>query len=385
MNRIISLIALLLVCWTMSAQNVSIDGIIVTGDPSRGTQAPVNLGTKDYQEVVYLSRVEGNQVFLTDTAVVDKKGHFRINTSVTQPTLHLLKFKGKEYSTIHLMLEAGDEIAIEMKDHADKSFIEITSAKGSRNIEVYRQFNNILHHYSTLLNALNEEHSLSTTSAARKQELSAQFQRLVAQQNVEVSNLLQQNSDVLVSSFLVTFFDEDAENHIGLYETIYNSLKPKYMNNQFVQYLEGKLKSTIGPGRMAPDIEMKDPDGKTRKLSDLRGKVVMIDFWASWCSPCRAENPNVVRLYKKYHDKGFDIYSVSLDRTRDAWVRAIQQDGLEWPNHVSDLRGWTSSGGATYGIRSVPSTVLVDRDGRIIARNLRGQELANKLKEIFGE
>jgi thiol-disulfide isomerase/thioredoxin len=136
---------------------------------------------------------------------------------------------------------------------------------------------------------------------------------------------------------------------------------------------------------MAPDIAMSDPDGKTRRLSDLRGKVVMIDFWASWCSPCRMENPNVVRLYKKYHDKGFEIYSVSLDRNREQWLRAIEKDGLEWSNHVSDLNGWTSSGGATYGITSVPSTVLIDRQGRIIARNLRGEQLANKLKEIFGE
>ena len=174
--------------------------------------------------------------------------------------------------------------------------------------------------------------------------------------------------------------DKIAEKNIELYETIGNSLKDRYKGNQFVQYVEEKLRTTIGAGRTAPEIEMKDPNGVTRKLSDLRGKVVMIDFWASWCSPCRAENPNVVRLYKKYHDKGFEIYSVSLDKTRDAWLRAIQQDGLEWTNHVSDLNGWTSSGGATYGIRSVPSTVLVDRDGKIIARNLRGQELANKLK-----
>lgn len=97
------------------------------------------------------------------------------------------------------------------------------------------------------------------------------------------------------------------------------------------------------------------------------------------------ENPNVVKLYHRYHDKGFEIYSVSLDKSHNDWVKAIAQDGLVWPNHVSDLNGWTSSGGASYGITSVPSTVLIDRQGRIIAKNLRGAELANKLKEIFGE
>ena len=133
----------------------------------------------------------------------------------------------------------------------------------------------------------------------------------------------------------------------------------------------------------APEISMKDTEGNTRHLSDLRGKVVLIDFWASWCGPCRRENPNVVKLYKKYHDRGFEIYSVSLDKEKSAWLKAIKDDGLVWPNHVSDLNGWTSSGGKTYGIMSVPSTVLVDKDGKIIARNLRGSELEKKLSEIF--
>ncbi len=128
-----------------------------------------------------------------------------------------------------------------------------------------------------------------------------------------------------------------------------------------------------------------DRDGNDRKLSNLRGKVVLIDLWASWCRPCRMENPNVVKMYKKYHSMGFEIFSVSMDRDRSAWLKAIKDDGLVWPNHVSDLQGWTSTGGATYGITSIPATVLIDKEGRVIARNLRGTELENKLKQIFGK
>lgn len=340
---------------------------------------------KGSSEQVYLSIVEGNQVRICDSTTIDKKGDFKLDIAVTNPTMYLFKIKGMDNAMLHLMIESGDKVNIELDALREQGFIHITNANGSRNIETYHQFNNILFEHSQKLHALNQEYSIPSTTEKRKQELSILFQQELNNQNNAISKVLSDNNDALISAFLVTFFDEEAEQHIRLYETIYNGLKDKYSDNQFVQYVERKLRSTIGPGSMAPEIEMKDPNGVTRKLSDLRGKVVMIDFWASWCSPCRMENPNVVKLYKKYKDKGFDIYSVSLDKTRDAWLRAIQQDGLEWPNHVSDLRGWTSSGGATYGIRSVPSTVLVDRDGRIIARNLRGQELANKLKEIFGE
>lgn len=135
-------------------------------------------------------------------------------------------------------------------------------------------------------------------------------------------------------------------------------------------------------GGEAPDFTLKTPEGEGLSLSDLRGKVVLIDFWASWCGPCRRENPNVVRMYNQYKDKGFDILGVSLDKTQDRWVDAIQQDGLAW-HHVSDLKGWSNEVAQAYGVRSIPHTVLVDAEGKIIARNLRGEALEQKLAELF--
>ncbi len=148
--------------------------------------------------------------------------------------------------------------------------------------------------------------------------------------------------------------------------------------------LKGQLdqaKSFVTGGE-APEIEMKTPEGEMLKLSDLKGQVVLIDFWASWCGPCRKENPNVVKVYNKYNEAGFEILGVSLDKTKDKWLKAIAKDGLTWP-HVSDLRGWQNKAAQTYGVRSIPHTVLVDREGKIIARNLRGPALERKLAEIF--
>jgi len=142
--------------------------------------------------------------------------------------------------------------------------------------------------------------------------------------------------------------------------------------------------TNVTVGEAAPEITLPTPEGSELSLSDLRGKVVLIDFWASWCKPCRAENPNVVRIYNQYKDQGFEILGVSLDRSKEAWVQAIQQDNLTW-KHVSDLQFWNSEAAQVYGVSSIPYTVLVDREGNVIADRLRGGGLESKLAEVFGE
>ena len=138
-------------------------------------------------------------------------------------------------------------------------------------------------------------------------------------------------------------------------------------------------------GDMAPDIVMNDPEGNERKLSDLRGKIVLLDFWASWCGPCRRENPNVVRAYEKYKDQGFEVFSVSLDSDVNRWKQAIEQDQLVWPSHVCDLQGWRNAAAREYGISSIPHTMLIDRDGSILATHLRGNGVESALRGLFGE
>lgn len=165
----------------------------------------------------------------------------------------------------------------------------------------------------------------------------------------------------------------------------FNSVnKPRTLKNQPPPQRQ-KKNAKYGVGNVAPDIVMDDPNGVTRRLSDLKGKVVLIDFWASWCGPCRRENPHVVHAYNKYNSKGFEIFSVSLDSDKKRWISAIEQDGLIWPNHVSDLQGWRNQASKGYGVSSIPHTILVGTDGKIIGTHLRGSALEAELKKIFGE
>ena len=140
------------------------------------------------------------------------------------------------------------------------------------------------------------------------------------------------------------------------------------------------------PGMMFHDLEMQDMAGNTVRLSQWAGKghYVMVDFWASWCGPCRQEMPNVVANYEKYHQKGFEVVGVSFDQKKDAWVNAVQQMGMRWPQ-MSDLKGWKCAASEAYGIFSIPGSVLLDPQGKIVAANLRGKALGQKLKEIYGE
>ena len=140
--------------------------------------------------------------------------------------------------------------------------------------------------------------------------------------------------------------------------------------------------------RVAPEIALKNPAGEVMKLSDLQGNVVLVDFWASWCRPCRVKHPDLVSVYNEFKDarfknaKGFDIYSVSLDKNMEAWKNAIKQDKLTWDSHVSDLKGWQNSAAQTYGVRSIPTNLLLNEKGEIVATNLHGDRLREALKKM---
>ncbi|MCU0417060.1 MAG: AhpC/TSA family protein [Cytophagaceae bacterium] len=165
-----------------------------------------------------------------------------------------------------------------------------------------------------------------------------------------------------------------------------NAYVSEYPHSSLAQNLKKQLpKGAPTIGEIAPNIILTDVNGARKSLYEMRGKVVLLDFWASWCGPCRGENPNVVRAYQEYKDKGFTVFSVSLDTNKEAWLTAIQKDGLVWPNHVSDLKGWSTEPAKEYSVRGIPMTYLIDKNGYVVATNLRGEALHLKLAELLSK
>ena len=167
--------------------------------------------------------------------------------------------------------------------------------------------------------------------------------------------------------------------HTGI-QTVVKQFRESTANTQ--QQQQPRQSGAVAVGSMAPEITMPDVNGNNVSLSSFKGKYVLVDFWASWCGPCRGENPNLVAAYNKYKGKNFTILGVSLDKTKDAWVQAIQQDGLTW-NHISDLKFWNSAAVSLYGFNGIPYNVLIDPTGKVIADNLRGGDLERKLEEVL--
>jgi len=257
---------------------------------------------------------------------------------------------------------------------------------GSKNMEYYAKLDALRTGMEAKISDWNKQVAVATEKKDTKRIEQIEQNYTVAQNDVvnKIKAMLPDMGTSLVSLFALNFIDINTD--FDTYDQLAQRFQKEKPDSPNAKALIGRVARIKGVmvGSEAPEIALSDTTGAVVPLSSLRGKYVLIDFWASWCGPCRSENPNVVRMYNKFKDKGFTIYSVSLDRPGDraGWTRAIRNDRLTW-THVSDLKYWQSEAAQKYGVQGIPATFLLDKDGKIIAKNLRGPALEQKLEEIL--
>ena len=328
--------------------------------------------------MVFLQKYDlGKWVNTDSTKLV--KGEFSFTGKVDLPEMWHIAMQ-EDQVVIPVFVENAK---IEVQIYPDS--LEKSTIKGSAAQDIYQQ-------YVTMNEAINKK--MDDVYKAWKKAKEAN-DTLAMKRNDSISNLLdleikkqlqdfiKTNNKTVVSPYLVMHNSWQFE--LPELEEVVHAMDTSLNTSQYMQALKKRVDilQHVSIGQIAPDFTMNDTTGKAVTLSALKGKVLLVDFWASWCGPCRAENPNVLKAYKAFNKKGFDVLGVSFDQNHEKWMKAVKDDNLPW-THISDLKGWGNAAGKLYGVNSIPANVLLDKDQKIIARNLRGEDLINKLEEIFG-
>ena len=350
-------------------------------------------------EKLYLIELQTNNVVLVDSVILNDEGVFSFKGQTEIPKFYALRTRPNNYLT--LIVNPYEQITVktEGQNLAKDPIIE-----GSTESQKIAELRKRLDYSVDRLDSLGAYYRslIGTREINRVRDSLTQVSQEIIQEHTDYTkNFIEENSNSLAG--LMALYQQIAPRKYVLnpkddfeyFAIVDSSLMAKYPESDAVkalhtqmqeikrqQKVESEINEAVGIGVVAPEIELPTPDGDTLKLTSLRGKYVLLDFWASWCHPCRIENPNLVAAYKKYHDKGFEIFQVSLDKKRESWINAIEKDQLNWPQ-VSDLKYWHSEPAQLYKVQSIPANFLIDRYGRIIAKNLRGDALEAKLSELF--
>jgi peroxiredoxin len=366
--------------------------LLLSGCSSNGQQAKNDgsweitlTGKVNYPQkngTISLSEMTNKENGLKDTIKLKSNATYSKKIRIKEPGYYKLSFYNQQ--TIDFILFKND-IIINADGNDAGGFFEI---KGSPEIDVIRFTQTALNgvQSSPEAQSLINDFNKAVTANDQKTIVSLQtaYQKMVNDATDKVVAELMKSPPSLGVVNILQGQMIDKDRYMDLYVLTADKLKkewPDYTHaKEFINMVD-KMKVTA-VGQVAPEISLPNPDGQVVPLSSLRGKYVLVDFWAKWCGPCRRENPNIVRAYNQFKDKGFTVYGVSLDRSREDWLQGIREDGLTW-THVSDLKFWQSEAAKTYNITAIPFSILLDPDGVIIAKNLRGKALDDKLEEIF--
>ncbi|GAB3636112.1 TlpA disulfide reductase family protein [Hymenobacter arcticus] len=370
-----TLVAVALLGLTNACQNAS----AAEGYEINGQLRNLPAGT-----TLHLSELTSSQFVERGTAKTDAQGKFTFKGTLPV-TAAVYQLKVDEPNQVLLVLDNKTRLTL---SGDAKSLASSYMVKGSKDSEVIQQLTRTMNASRGQMERLGQRYN-AAGSAGQKDSLAIIEQKYNVLQRATANRakaVIRRNAGSVAAGFATLSF-VNPDDDFAFADSIAGIQRKTQPGSPFTQALSERLEPlrATAIGTAAPEINLATPDGKNLSLKGMRGKYVLVDFWASWCGPCRQENPNVVKAYNQFKDKGkgFTVFSVSLDDDKDRWTKAIAADGLLWPNHVSDLKKWNNAAAAAYGVQSIPASFLLDPNGKIIGKNLRGPALEAKLAEVL--
>lgn len=319
-----------------------------------------------------------------DTIRLNSKYSFAKKIRLTQPGYYQLNFYNRQL--VNVILDKAN-LEVNVDGNNQQGFVEV---KGSPDLDIITKAQQMSRDAQSAPELAGIEAEFQKAAAAKDdakmRQLQDQYMAALDKSNDKIAEYLSQQPASLGLLELLKSNLLDKDKYLSLYTSVSDKALKSWPQSQHVKEfadMVGKMKVTA-IGRVAPEIALPNTEGVVTKLSSLRGKYVLIDFWAKWCGPCRRENPNVVKAFKRFNNKGFEVFGVSLDRSKEDWLKAIAEDGLTW-THVSDLKYFENQAARDYNVTGIPYSILIDPTGKIIAKNLRGAALEQKLEEVLGK
>ena len=353
-----------------------------TSEGAKGYKIQVtsNLAKKT---LVVLSKITDAKLEIQDSAYAAKDGAFKFTGSGSEgSSLYYLTFGNTTPPGIPVILENGAQVKLGVTKVGGA--YDITLVGGEYNKSMLKLYN-LYTGFEKEMAAFNAEVATidaTTVTEEIRTNTTQRYNKMISSRSEAIEQFIQNEPASPATYFAVKYLFQKPASKLILIAA--DKMEKELPNSLYTKNLVS-LAANIGPtveGAIAPEISLKTPEGEILALSSLRGKVVLIDFWASWCGPCRKENPNVKKIYEKYKDQGFEIYAVSLDNNEAQWKGAIAKDGLAW-KHVSELLGWKGTVSRAYGVGSIPQTFLLDKEGRIVKTGFRSHELESLIQPLL--